>query len=112
MLNDEILGPAVLTALAVLPAVGRPGQCEVLYSLMWPEWRQRLAVKVALGNSERKLDSLTGIWPCADWLEREAWDLFGVVFAGHPDLRRILLPEDFEGHPLAGRAARSGEPPA
>ena len=112
LLNDEILGPAVLTDLAVLPAVGCPGQFEVLYSLMWPEWRQRLGVKVALRDSEHRLDSLTGIWPCADWLEREAWDLCGVVFEGHPDLRRILLPEESEGHPLAGRAPRSGEPRA
>lgn len=105
LLNDEILGPGVLCDLAVLPTVSGPGQIEVVYSLMWPEWRQRLAVRVPLADSKPKLDSISGIWPCADWLEREAWDLCGVVFEGHPDLRRILLPEDAQGHPLTGRAA-------
>jgi NADH-quinone oxidoreductase subunit C len=102
LLNDEILGPAVLSDLAALPHAGGRGRMEVLYSLAWPEWRQRLVVRVALRGPAPRLDSVAGIWPCADWLEREVWDLCGIVFEGHPDLRRILLPEAFEGHPLAG----------
>jgi NADH-quinone oxidoreductase subunit C len=49
---------------------------------------------------EPSIDSAVELWPVADWLEREAWDMFGVTFNGHPDLRRILMYEEFEGHPL------------
>ena len=60
--------------------------------------RTRLRVKVA--GSDPTVDSLFPVWPGANWLEREVFDLFGVRFTGHPDLRRILLPDDWEGHPL------------
>jgi NADH-quinone oxidoreductase subunit C len=61
---------------------------------------RRLRVKAAVGEDDPVIDSLTGLYPTANWHEREVWDLFGIEFAGHPDLRRILLPEDYEGHPL------------
>jgi len=59
-----------------------------------------LWLKVALPKEGAEVDSLTGVWPGANWYEREAYDLFGIRFKGHPDLRRILLKEDFVGHPL------------
>ncbi len=59
-----------------------------------------IRVKVPVPADSPVVDSVTDIYPTADWHEREVWDLFGIEFAGHPDLRRILLPDDFEGHPL------------
>jgi NADH-quinone oxidoreductase subunit C len=67
-----------------------------LYSIPRNE-RVRLKVKVADAGS---VDSVTAVWPAANWMEREVYDLFGVTFTNHPDLRRILLPADWEGHPL------------
>jgi NADH-quinone oxidoreductase subunit C len=63
--------------------------------------RLRLKARVGDGSGDHAmLDSLTAVWPAANWFERETWDLMGIRFAGHPDLRRILLYEEFEGHPL------------
>jgi len=59
-----------------------------------------LRLKVPLPGESPVAPTLTGLYPTADWHEREVWDLFGIEFAGHPDLRRILLPETYEGHPL------------
>ena len=59
-----------------------------------------LEVRVELNGSEPVIDSATGIYPGANWYEREAWDMFGVHFEGHSDLRRLLMPYDWEGHPL------------
>jgi NADH-quinone oxidoreductase subunit C len=60
----------------------------------------RIAVRVNLNEPELEVPTATGIWKGADWLEREVWDMFGIRFRGHPDLRRILLPEEFTAHPL------------
>ncbi|MGH9773370.1 MAG: NADH-quinone oxidoreductase subunit C [Candidatus Acidiferrales bacterium] len=60
---------------------------------------ERLRLKIWLGGAEH-VASVAGVWPVANWLEREVFDMFGIVFDGHPDLRRILLPEEWQGHPL------------
>jgi NADH-quinone oxidoreductase subunit C len=65
-----------------------------------PSSPQRLRVKVRVGGDDPRVPTVIGLWPAANWLEREVWDLFGIVFDGHPDLRRLLTPEDWEGHPL------------
>ena len=78
---------------------GRP--LQVVYQLWSIPHRAALRVKCELPLDALEIDSVTGIWVGADWLEREVYDLFGISFAGHPDLRRILMPENYaEGHPL------------
>ena len=78
---------------------GRP--LEVVYQLWSIPHRAALRVKCELPLDALEIESVTGIWVGADWLEREVYDLFGITFTGHPDLRRILMPENYaEGHPL------------
>jgi len=72
---------------------------EVVYHLFSIARRRRLTVKIDLAEGE-SAPSVTGLWPTADWHEREVFDLFGIRFDGHPDLRRILMPDDWSGHPL------------
>jgi NADH-quinone oxidoreductase subunit C len=73
---------------------------EVVYHLTSLRTRQRLRVKVPVPETDPEVESLTPLWKGADWLEREVWDLFGIRFCGHPDLKRVLLYEEFQGHPL------------
>ena len=73
---------------------------EVVYHLLSILKKERVRLKVRLSSSSPTVDSLTSIWPGANYFEREVFDLFGVRFAGHPYLRRIMMPEDWEGHPL------------
>ena len=78
---------------------GRP--LEVVYQLWSIPHRAALRVKCELPLDALEVDSVTGIWAGANWLEREVYDMFGITFAGHPDLRRILMPDNYaEGHPL------------
>ena len=73
---------------------------ELNYHLVSISRREKVRLRVRLGGSDPVVDSLVPVWPGANWLEREIFDLFGIRFTGHPDLRRILLPDDWEGHPL------------
>ncbi|HEX8766002.1 MAG TPA: NADH-quinone oxidoreductase subunit C [Candidatus Acidoferrum sp.] len=73
---------------------------ELNYHLVSIPRRDRVRLQVRLTGQDPVVDSLVPVWPGANWLEREIFDLFGIRFNGHPDLRRILLPEDWEGHPL------------
>jgi NADH-quinone oxidoreductase subunit C len=72
---------------------------EIVYNLYSISRNERVRLKVPLTEGGT-VDSVTGVWPTANWMEREVYDLFGVTFRNHPDLRRILLPPDWEGHPL------------
>lgn len=73
---------------------------EVNYHLFSTKHKNRLRLKVLLTEDEPKVNSVVSVWRTANWHERETYDLFGVIFENHPDLRRILLPSDFDGHAL------------
>jgi NADH-quinone oxidoreductase subunit C len=77
----------------------RPARFEVVYNLLSLKLNRRIRVKVATDENE-PVPSVTGVFSSAGWYEREAWDLFGIFFSDHPDLRRILTDYGFEGHPL------------
>ncbi len=76
------------------------GRFEVVYNLYSLQHNYRFFIKVFLPADKPEIASLTPIWNGANWLEREVWDLFGVTFVGHPDLTKILTPDELEGHPL------------
>jgi len=76
------------------------GTMEVVYNLYSVPFNHHLMIKVVLQRENPTVDSVISIWRGADWLERETYDMFGIQFMGHPDLRRILLPADWEGFPL------------
>ncbi|MFQ5882349.1 MAG: NADH-quinone oxidoreductase subunit C [Candidatus Methylomirabilales bacterium] len=77
----------------------REPRFEVVYNLYSIPCADRIRLKIRVPE-EAEVPSVTGIWPAANWHEREVFDMFGIRFTGHPDLRRILMPEDWEGHPL------------
>ena len=76
----------------------RDPRFELVYHLLSVPHRRRLRLKVR-ATEQTPVPTIQEIWPAAGWLEREVWDMFGVIFDGHPDLRRLLMPEDWEGHP-------------
>lgn len=86
-----------VTAIDLGPEVG---QMEVIYTLYSIPFHVTLHLRVLIDRDKPEVPSLSGIWKTADWHEREAFDLLGVQFAGHPNLSRILLPADWQGHPL------------
>lgn len=73
---------------------------EVVYNLYSISLRHAIRVRAEVGDKEPAIDSVVGLWSGADWLERETYDMFGIRFNNHPDLRRVLMPEDWVGHPL------------
>ncbi len=93
-------GPGAFISLQCLTAVDRKETVEVVYLLYSFEQKFMAALKVVLPPVDPAVDSVTSLWKAADWLEREVFDLFGVRFNGHPDLRRIMSPDTLVGHPL------------
>ena len=86
-----------LTCVDVYP--GEP-RFEVCYHLLSHARKERVRLKVKLAGDDPTVESITSVWPAANFFEREIFDLFGVRFAGHPNLRRILMPDDWQGYPL------------
>ncbi len=76
-----------------------PERFEIIYNLLSHKYNKRLHIKIHT-NEENTVNSITSVFKCANWYEREVWDLFGIPFNNHPDLRRILTDYDFAGHPL------------
>lgn len=98
--EDPELAYVFLADLCGVDYFPREPRFEVVYHLRSLKNHSRLRLKVALEGSQPSLPSVTPIWQGANWLEREAYDLCGIVFEGHPDLRRILTPDDMKDHPL------------
>ncbi len=73
---------------------------EVVYHLLSIKYNKMIRIKAEVPEDDCSIDSVIGIWAGADWHERECYDMFGISFTGHPDLRRILMPEDWDGYPL------------
>jgi len=99
-LRDDVRCQFVnLTDICGVDWPGRPQRFDVVYHLLSPRQNLRIRIKVATGEDE-PIPSATAVFPGADWFEREAYDLYGILFTGHPDLRRILTDYGFEGYPL------------
>ena len=93
-----------ITAIDERVRVHREGQPQsdfsVVYHLMSFQGNQDFRIKVPLTNSDLNIPTIVGLWPAANWYERETWDMFGITFEGHPNLYRIVLPPTWEGHAL------------
>ena len=95
--NRRYVRLSTVTAVDRFPAEPR---FEAVYHLHAVSPNARLRLKCRVGGSDPVIDSVTCVWRSANWYEREVFDLFGIRFAGHPDPRRIMLPDDWQGHPL------------
>jgi NADH-quinone oxidoreductase subunit C len=107
LLDDTFTMCADLTAVDYLSFAGRslpdgvaPERFEVVVNLLSLERRERIRLRVQLPADDPTIDTLFDFYPGSEAMEREAYDMFGIVFTDHPDLTRILMPEDWEGHPL------------
>ncbi len=87
-------------SLSCLSGVDRKGTLEVVYHLASMALKHKMVLKVSVPTDRPEVPTIESVWKTANWHEREAYDLFGIMFTGHPDLRRILLPYDWEGYPL------------
>jgi len=103
--DDADLGFDVLMDLTAVDYQKYPGRedgprFEVVYHLYSLRWNHRIRVKVRVDEDDAVVPTAVPLWPIANWFEREVWDMFGVRFEGHPDPRRLLMYEEFVGHPL------------
>jgi NADH-quinone oxidoreductase subunit C len=98
--NEPSLQFGLLADLCGIDMATPANRFGVVYNLYSLERHHRVRLKVFVEESEPKLQTVTGVWGTANWHERETFDMFGIVFEGHPDLRRMYLPDEFEYHPL------------
>jgi NADH-quinone oxidoreductase subunit C len=86
--------------LCAVDHLAREPRFDVVLSLLSTQYGERLRIKVGVPNEDPELASITSIYAGSNFYERETWDMFGIVFEGHPDLTRLLMPDEWEGHPL------------
>ena len=86
-----------LTAVDWFPSAPR---FQLSYHILSHTYKERIRLRVLVDDTDPSVESITPVWPGANYYEREVFDLFGIRFEGHPDLRRILMPDDWKGHPL------------
>ena len=98
--NDPRLQFNLLVDITAVDYLERKPRFDVVYHLLSLPFNRRLRLKVQVEDGDSTPESVTSFWGSADWLEREVWDMFGIRFAGHPNLKRILMYEEFQGHPL------------
>ncbi|UJS18895.1 MAG: NADH-quinone oxidoreductase subunit C [Candidatus Jettenia sp.] len=111
--EDKELHFNFLSDLCGVDRVETDGIFEVVYHLYSIDKNHRVRLKVPIPSNELSIPTVTNVWKTANWHERETYDMFGIKFTGHPDLRKILTPEDFEGYPLRKDYPIDGrQPPA
>ncbi len=98
--DDPDLEFEMLSDVTAVDYLGEEPRFELVYHLYSVAKNHRLRIKARVSEEAAEIDSLVALWPSANWMEREVWDLYGIRFRAHPDLRRLLLYEEFEGHPL------------
>lgn len=104
--DDPALRFAVLLDIVAIDFFPRDPRFELTYLLLCPgsggygDAPKRLRLKTQAGGNEPRVPTVSEVWPAANWAEREAYDFYGILFDGHPDLRRILMPDDWEGFPM------------
>jgi NADH-quinone oxidoreductase subunit C len=111
--DHEALQFNMLTDLSVVDYLGQNPRFEAVYQLYSLSKKHRVRIKCPVGDADDEcwVPSAAGLWHAANWAEREAWDLYGVRFEGHPDLRRILMYEEFVGFPLRKDYPQNGRQP-
>jgi len=98
--NDPGLGYTMAIDITAVDYYRPEDRYEIVYHLYSPMRKTYLRLKVSVDERDLTVPSVTGVWRAADWHERETFDMFGIKFSGHPDLRRLYMPEEFEYHPL------------
>jgi NADH-quinone oxidoreductase subunit C len=97
--DDDNLKFDYLTCITSIDS-GKGTTLSAIYNVTSVPKHHKIAIKIEVPKEKAEIPSVSSVWPAANWHEREAYDLMGITFLGHPDLRRILLPDDWEGHPL------------
>jgi NADH-quinone oxidoreductase subunit C len=97
--DDPALRYELCSSVSAVDYLGTPDRLHSVYHLTSMTYRRRIRLEVAVTAEDPHVPSVTSVYPTADWHERETWDMFGIVFDGHPALTRILMPDDWDGHP-------------
>jgi NADH-quinone oxidoreductase subunit C len=98
--DNPIFAFNLLSDLTAVDLLGQEPRFEIVYQLYSITLNRRLQVKIRVPEDEAWAHTVSSVWKSGNWLEREIWDMFGITFKGHPDMRRILMYEEFRGHPL------------